>query len=147
MTMAPRWRPYCWREPRPIAPQELEKLERQWGVKFPAEYTHVASAYQGMTPEPCAFDVGGGNDVFNALLPILKDEEARVCSVQEAQEALAPHLPAGIHPFANTPGGEFICFDYRNSPEQPRVVHVSVELTITPVAESFRDFLEGLYDA
>jgi len=145
--MALRWKPYCWKEPRPVAPQEIERLERQWGVKLPEEYKHVASAYQGMTPEPCAFDVGDGNDVFNALLPIIGDEEARVCSVREAHETLEPHLPAGIHPFANTPGGEFICFDYRDSPEQPKVVHVSVELSITPVAESFRDFLESLYDS
>lgn len=147
MTRTLRWRPYTWREPHPVDRQELEKLEWRWGVKLPEEYKHLASACQGMTPEPCAFDVGGGNDVFNSLLPIVRDDEARVCSVQEAHAALAPYLPAGIHPFANTPGGEFICFDYRDSPEQPRVVHVSVELSITPVAESFLDFLEALYDA
>ena len=145
--MALRWEPYCWREPHPVPPEELEKLERQWGVRLPEEYKHIASTYQGMTPDPSAFNVGSGNDVFNALLPILADEEARVCSVQEAHQTLQPHLPAGIYPFANTPGGEFICFDYRDSHQEPKVVHVSVDLSITPVANGFRTFLEGLYDA
>jgi hypothetical protein len=145
--MALRWKPYCWREPHPVPPEEFEKLERQWGVRLPEEYKRIASACQGMTPEPSAFNVGNGNDVFNALLPLIGDEEARVCAVHEAYRTLEPHLPAGIYPFANTPGGEFICFDYRDSPREPKVVHVSVELSITPVADSFRAFLEGLYDA
>ncbi|WP_157758698.1 SMI1/KNR4 family protein [Cystobacter fuscus] len=51
-----------------------------------------------------------------------------------------------IFPFARTPGGEDLCFDYRGSPEQPRVVLVSVEGSVHPVANSFQEFMDGLYD-
>jgi hypothetical protein len=61
-------------------------------------------------------------------------------------EVLAPHVPPGIFPFGRTPGGEYLCFDFRNAPDTPRVVLVTGELSVLPVANSFQEFLEGLHD-
>ncbi len=44
------------------------------------------------------------------------------------------------------PGGEYLCFDYRGSPEQPGIVLVTVEMDIYPIANSFREFLDGLHE-
>ncbi|WP_414639198.1 SMI1/KNR4 family protein [Archangium sp.] len=55
-------------------------------------------------------------------------------------------MPEGIYPFGDTPGGEYLCFDFRGSLQQPRIVLVTIEATIHPVANSFQDLMEGLHD-
>ncbi|HEX5744626.1 MAG TPA: SMI1/KNR4 family protein [Archangium sp.] len=49
-------------------------------------------------------------------------------------------------PIGKTPGGEYLCFDYRGSTHQPRIVLVTVEMSILPIANSFQELLEGLHD-
>ncbi|WNG36058.1 SMI1/KNR4 family protein [Archangium violaceum] len=146
MTMTIRWLNYLWQEPHPATLDEIELLERQWDVQFPEEYKKVVSLHQGMTPEPCVFDVGRGTDVFNTLLTLCEDERWRVYSVRGTYQALKPHVPPGIYPFGDTPGGQYVCFDYRTTPKQPKIVLVTVETDIHPIADSFSDFLAMLHD-
>lgn len=141
-----RWLPYMKKQPRPVAPHELEQLEQQWGIKLPEQYKQIVSAYQGMTPEPSVFKVGRGDDVFCVLLTIPVVEEREYYSVSKSYDILKPHMPAGLYPFGQTSGGEHLCFDYRGSPPQPRVVLLTVEMNALPVANSFQEFLEGLYE-
>ncbi|MFY0576504.1 SMI1/KNR4 family protein [Cystobacter fuscus] len=67
-------------------------------------------------------------------------------SILNSYEVIRSHVSSGIFPFARTPGGEDLCFDYRGSPEQPRIVLVSTEGSVHPVANSFQEFMDGLYD-
>ncbi len=128
-------------------PHELELLERQWGVRLPSDYRRLVVAHQGMSPEPSAFNVGSGRDVFCVLLTVSIDEERDEYSLRRVYGILEPHVPAGIFPFALTSGGEFLCFDYRASPEHAAVVLVSVGMLVHPVAGSFSDFMASLYEA
>lgn len=66
--------------------------------------------------------------------------------VESNEIVLKPLVPTGIFPFGKTSGGEYLCFDYRAAPEQPKVVLVTVETTIKPVANSFADFMASLHD-
>jgi hypothetical protein len=141
-----RWVPYLKKQPRPVDPRDLEQLEQQWGIKLPEQYKQIASTYQGMAPEPGIFKVGRGDDVFCVLLTIPVVEEREYYSVSKSYEALRPHIPEGLYPFGLTSGGEHICFDYRDSPPQPRVVLLTVEMNALPVASSFQEFLEGLHE-
>jgi hypothetical protein len=141
-----RWLPYVWKQPRPAAPHEIEQLEQLWGVKLPEQYKQLVSERQGMTPEPSVFKVGQGRDVFCTLLTLSVDEDKEYYSVSKSYEVLKPHMPAGLYPFGQTSGGEHLCFDYRDSPPQPRVVLLTVEMNALPVASSFAEFLEGLYE-
>jgi hypothetical protein len=141
-----QWEPYLWTEPHPVDSQVLDRLEQQWKIKLPELYRELVSAYQGMGPEPCAFDVGTGNDAFSVLLIVSADREKESYSVNHAHRLLEPHVPAGILPFALTPGGEYLCFDYRDSPHQPRVVLVTAGMSIHPVADDFTSFMDGLYN-
>ncbi|AKJ02779.1 Hypothetical protein AA314_04405 [Archangium gephyra] len=59
---------------------------------------------------------------------------------------MKPHTPLGVYPFALTGSGEYICFDYRDTPSQPGIVLITVEMDIYPVANSFSEFLEKLHD-
>ncbi|KFA93173.1 SMI1/KNR4 family protein [Archangium violaceum] len=144
--MGIQWKPYLWAEPHPVDSQVLDQLEHQWNVKLPQQYRELVLEHQGMGPEPCAFDVGTGNDAFSVLLIVSADREKEAYSVKQARRVLEPHVPAGIFPFALTPGGEYLCFDYRESSEQPKVTLVTVEMFIYPVADSFTDFMARLHD-
>lgn len=143
--MALRWRKYLWDEPRLATPQEFEQLELQWGVTLPEEYKRVAAAHQGMTPEPGVFDVGRGTHVISVFLTVSGETGQDDYSAMGAFEVLKPHVPAGLYPFAETPGGEYVCFDYRESQLQPRVVLITVEMDIHPIAGSFPEFLTALH--
>jgi cell wall assembly regulator SMI1 len=148
--MAVTWERYVWDLPRPAANHEVESLEREWGVKLPADYKTVAMEHQGMTPIPYVIDVGTGDAVVCELLTLSRDEKRPNHSMSHTYRLIKPLVPAGIYPFAGTGNGDFICFDYRASPESPSVVFYFAELTgeeaVYPIAESFTDFLSRLHD-
>ncbi|MFY0527396.1 SMI1/KNR4 family protein [Archangium gephyra] len=144
--MVIRWEPYVWDAPRPADPRDLEILEQQWGVRLPMDYRSLVLSHQGMTPEPSAFKAGAGRDVFCVLLTLSTDEEREEYSIRRVYGILKPFVPAGLFPFALTPGGEFLCFDYRASPGSPRIALVSVEMSISAVADGFSEFLSNLSD-
>ena len=144
--MAIRWKPYLRDESHPIEASRLHPVEQAWGVRLPETYKQLVCRHQGMAPEPCVFNVGGAQDVFNDLLTITPIEERESYSVIRVYEALKPHLPTGLFPFGRTPGGEYLCFDFRNAPDTPKVVLVTAEVSILPVANSLQEFLEGLHD-
>lgn len=144
--MSISWEPYVWDALHPAAPGELEALERQWGVSLPDEYKSIVSIHQGMTPNPHIIDIGRGDSSICAFLTISEDESSRVYSMRDAHTLLKPHTPAGVYPFALTGSGEYVCFDYRDAPRQPRIVFVTVEMDIYLIANSFSEFLEKLHD-
>jgi hypothetical protein len=143
--MAVSWKPYLRIDLQPVTSHDLALLEQDWGVKLPEDYKTLVTAYQGMTPEPCVFNVGRGTSVFNVLLTIKKHIGREGYSAQRIHEVLKPHVPKGIFPFAETPGGESICFDYRTGSTQPKIVLVTVETFIYPIANSLTDLLNKLH--
>ncbi len=144
--MSISWEPYVWDAPHPVAPGELEAIEQQWGVSLPDEYRSVVSIHQGMTPNPHIIDIGRGDSSICTLLTISEDESSHTYSIRDAYGLLRPHIPSGIYPFALTGSGEYACFDYRDAPNQPRIVLVTVETDIYPIADSFSEFLERLHE-
>lgn len=147
MTRKIQWKPYLRGTPHPIDPRQVEPIERSWGVRLPELYKRLVCQYQGMAPEPCVFEVGGTEDVFSDLLTISSLEGRESYSVGRVYEILEPHVPKGLYPFGRTPGGEYLCFDYRHSPDEPGIVLVTVETSLLPIASSFQAFLDGLHDA
>ncbi|HVG63291.1 MAG TPA: SMI1/KNR4 family protein, partial [Hyalangium sp.] len=139
--------PYLSTMLHPVTPDELAQLEQAWGVILPEDYKALVTAYQGMAPVPDVFDVGQRSaNVFNVLLTIKPLEGRESYSALWVYDLLKPHLPAGIFPFAKTPTGEFICFDYRARPQHPLIVFVTVEMFIHPIADSLTDLLQKLHD-
>lgn len=141
-----RWENYVWREPRPVTPSDVERLEASWQVALPDEFKRVVAAHQGMAPEPCVFKVGRGANVFSVLLTVTRDPERASYSILDSYDLIRPHVPSGIYPFGKTPGGEYLCFDYGGSVHQPRIVLVTVEMSVLSVANSFQELLEALHD-
>lgn len=141
-----RWEGYVWKEPRPVSSSDIEQLEARWGVEFPGEYKRLIAAHQGMSPEPGVFKVGRGANVFSVLLTVTRDESHSSYSIEDSYALIRSHVPSGIFPFGKTPGGEYLCFDYGGSSRQPRIVLVTVEMSVHPVASSFQELLAGLHD-
>ncbi|EPX56964.1 hypothetical protein D187_006718 [Cystobacter fuscus DSM 2262] len=129
-----------------MALSDIERLESMWGVELPGDYKKVLAAHQGKTPEPCVFKVGKGANVFSVLLTAARDVDRASYSIQDSYDLIRSHVPTGIYPFGKTPGGEYLCFDYEGIAHQPRIVLVTVEMSIHPVANSFQELMEGLYD-
>lgn len=145
--MAVRWVAYLRGDIPPVDSQDVEQLECEWGIHFPAAYRQLVVKHQGMAPEPGAFDYRGIRDVFCELLTVSQSEERKSYSLRWTLESMRHYVPAGVYPFGTNGGGGTLCFDYRDSPpDQPRVVLVSEEAYIYPVADSFELFLEGLHD-
>lgn len=144
--MTLEWIPYLWDVAHPATTREIEQLEHRLGVAFPTTYKAVVAQHQGMTPLPSGFKVGRGTNIVNVFLTVVEDNRWWTYSVTSAHQVVKPHVPKGVVPFASTPGGEYLCFDYRVSPEQPKVVLVTVEMDIYPVANSFSEFMDHLHD-
>jgi hypothetical protein len=99
-----------------------------------------------MTPEPGVFKVGRGANAFGVLLTVTRDPAHPSYSIEDSYALIRPHAPSGIFPFGKTPGGKYLCFDYGNSSRQPRIVLVTVDMAVYPVASSFQELLAGLHD-
>lgn len=144
------WETYIWDSPRPASSGEVESVEREWGVKLPEDYKHIAIIHQGMSPHPCVLDVGRTNTAVSELLTLSVDPDRRNYAMLHAYPIIKPLVPAGIYPFAGTGTGDYICFNYRTSATAPKVVFYFTEAlgedAIYPVADSFTDFLSKLHD-
>jgi len=138
------WKPYAKDVPPEADPRSIEELERQWGVSLPEDYKRIVSKHQGMTPYPSTFSIGKGENVFSALLAVTHDERWDAYSLLSEYKSLQRYVPPCIYPFGTTPGGESLCFDYRECTEQPPVVLVTVEGDIHRLAVTFAEFLNNL---
>jgi len=148
--MAITWETSIWDAPHPAIIDELELLERAWGVKLPEDSTQIAMLHQGMSPSPCILDVGRSNTAVSELLTLSVDPERRSYAMSQVYQVIKHLVPAGIYPFAGTGTGDFICFDYRVLPAAPKVVFYFTAApdpeAIYPVAASFTAFLAKLHD-
>jgi hypothetical protein len=144
------WKNYIWSQPRMAKPDEFASLEQAWGVTLPDDYKDVVSMHQGMSPQPDAFTIGRGEDAIAALLTISPDEQQRAYSMADTYAQIKPHVPRGVYPFAVTGSGDYLCFDYRESPQAPKVVFYFTESAgedaFYPIAESFSDLLAKLHN-
>lgn len=140
------WRLHLWDEPRPAPPASLDALERQWQLCFPAEYKRIISSCQGMTPQPAGFTVGRAETSVSVLLALTEHEKWPEYSLLRTYENTRHYVPPRVYPFAQTSGGEMVCFDYRATAEQPAIVFITVEGDIHTVADSFTGFLSKLHN-
>jgi len=115
---------------------------------LPETYKQVIETHQGMVPIPSTFRVGRGSDSVGPFLTLSPDLQwGSTYSALGIHEQFKSFLPEGVYPFAITPGGEYLCFDYRDTTGEPRIVFMTVEADLLPVAEDFTHFLRSLYDS
>jgi hypothetical protein len=147
-SMSVTWENYAWEDTVPVKPGAIEGVEKRWGVQFPEDYKVCVTENQGKSPEPANFRIGNKeSSVVNELLHFEKDPDWS--NIERTYQDLKGRLPDRVFPFASDPSGNMVCFDYRGSPTEPKIVFWDHEAedkkSIVPLAESFTEFLHSLY--
>ncbi|MBH5319428.1 SMI1/KNR4 family protein [Paenibacillus sp. GSMTC-2017] len=150
--------------------ESIAKVEKKLGVSFPDEYITIVMNYNGSCPTPCLYKIYGketGNaykKIFGYLIPYgLQDRP----NFLEEYTVLKKMLPKNVIPFADDPGGDYICFDFRSS-DEPKIVYADMEVAVHvdnctrkerlsgevekmqeealyDVADSFAEFIDNLF--
>lgn len=141
----------------------IEGCEKKFGYLFPDKYKNLISKHNGLYPKKDTFKY------FDEV--IQKDEENGIYFYAFANENLRSNycdgivgdfsyldeedFEKGIIPFAGTPNGDFICFDYRDNLESdnPKIVLVHHDaddengnLIISFLGNNFEEFMDLLYE-
>ena len=129
----------------PYASDEAVRvIERQFGVRFPADYLAVARAHQGAAPRPAGFDVEDfGRTAVQYLLHF--EEKPPFSNIASRWEMAQDGLAEKVVPFAEEIGGDLVCLDFRENPDAPTVAFWSVDTGEVTIADSFTDFLTKLH--
>jgi hypothetical protein len=137
----------------PLTANVLQAAELILGVRFPARYAELATAYPGGRPLPNEFEVNTKKGSWGSCLGVLLSLDPRdsenvfQCIGNTTREG---GLPEGLIPIADDGGGDLICLDFRSAHGEPPVVYWAHELGgvdgLVPVAETFEEFLGRLKD-
>jgi cell wall assembly regulator SMI1 len=152
--MGLEWR---WALP-PAGREDVAALENALGVKLPEDYVTCALRHHGGRPTRNRLDFGGEQDkVFQSLLALRSVEGDPGGTVLGAHQNLRQLVEdARIVPFADDPAGNLYVFDYRRG-ERPSILYwdheqaakddpSEPEFSLTPVAGSFTELLDKLYE-
>jgi len=140
------WENYVFNENKFANIITINQIAKQWQVVFPEDYINCVSENQGKSPEPSIFKIGkeGEESVFNVLYHFEENEPSYYIG-NVNKESLANN----IYPFAEDPAGNYICFDYRNSDKNPKIVFANTEIegeeAITFLADSFTEFMNSIF--
>jgi hypothetical protein len=119
--------------------------EQAIGQHFPEAYKALVARYGGASPEVGVFSYEDEESAISEFLDI--EPLDGLHSVARYVGRSIGGIPAGIVPFARDANDCLICFDYRLSPSQPRVVVFDPHDRSTKfVAESFEEFLDMLHE-
>jgi hypothetical protein len=97
---------------------------------------------------------GWGVTCVKKLLNVNEPADYYAETMRQSYQGITRFLPDGVFTIASEPGGCYFCFDFRADPDRPRVVfwdHDRADETnrdeaLVPIADSFTQFLELLYE-
>ena len=131
-------------------PANVLEFEKKHGVVFPESYKRLLKECQGKTPNPNYFKL---NNSFSSISVFYHFYDHRddidAYHIEKNQDFLREYISAKLVAFAEDPGGNLICFDYRKGPENPEIVFVSHEDVgddaINHICKDLDKFLNSLY--
>ena len=103
----------------PVSEEYVYKIGNELGFKLPRDYISCAAINNGANVEPELFNVGNREKVFGTLLSYNNRSDEFIVDIYNSYRET---LPNGLVPFAFDPGGNLICFDYKEHEENPIVV-------------------------
>lgn len=102
-------------------PKYIEQVEEEYGVAFPDDLKDIVIKYNRGNPVPSTFDIGRRKGkTFGELLNFNLDAESNILI---AYSWIKDKLPPKVVPFTVTPGGDYLCFDYRKNTLNPEIVY------------------------
>ncbi len=139
----------------PISEREIVDLESKCRIKLPVDYRDFLLKYNGGRPEPNCFDFKNTDDGSDVKLfyGFRKNYEYNLGKQIELRQN---RLPIDLFPIAEDSGGNVICIGIRGE-YSGKIYFWDHELeadagevpdfsNITLIADSFQEFLDGLYD-
>ncbi len=142
-----------WQDCRPSLSEEaIGSVEERLNVRLPADYVECVIQCDGGWPNPHHFSYPDPSlgAVETSLGRFLSLDSSKAGSLLDVVDWLSDQLPSGVVPFADEPGGDFICFDFRTS-ATPSVVYWMHERNgdeaIAQLAPNFSAFLDQLRQA
>ncbi len=141
-----------WEDFDSIEKEKILKVEQILGVKFPDEYKNCVTKYHGGNPveNKFSFICKNNRKIVSCLGVLLRfDEKYEGDNIINTINNISGQIPEKIIPFADDGGGDLICFDFKNkNGDLPKIVYWhherNLEESITPVCDSFSDFIEML---
>lgn len=136
-----------WRRGKTIDENLILDVESRFNIKFPITYIKIVVENDGGRPYPKYFETDNKDGSMNNLIPFDLNKEFNISWVYENS-----NFPKGIYPFADDPGGNTICFDYRSNNDNPRIVFFEHELETDDkenfwfISQTFDDFINLFYD-
>ena len=134
-----------WKYARPLMDDmPIKKMEGKFNKTFPMDYVECVLESNAGTPSRDVFETERRDErVFGGLLSVIESDDV---NVYESYDDLSDRLDRDdVFPFAEDPGGNYICFDYSQSP--PTVVFWDHETNeLEPVSRTFSDLLNKLYE-
>ncbi len=130
----------------------IDRYGEQLNVKLPEEYVGIALENNGAHPTLDVFDIKGREEaVFDSLLEFNPEAGPDIFQYYDILKS-----NSGIDrllPFARDPFGNLICFDYRETDNNPPIVFWDHEADSDAgeeplhfIANSFGEFLDMLYE-
>lgn len=132
----------------------VSKIEEMTGQNLSSDYVAFLQNCNGGNPQKRFFDIDGNSKVVERFLGILEDYKTEPdgwFDVGVVWSQIEDRLNEYLVPFAALFAGDFLCFDYRENSENPKVVLWNHDLSDTKkphtefVANNFKDFLKMLY--
>jgi hypothetical protein len=131
---------------------QIKEAEKIIGYPFPKDYQEMLLS-QGCG-EPLHdtfsyFNLDIREDIETSIFSFLAMKSEYRDSVLDAYEDPPEFFDKYLVPFANEPGGDYVCFDYRDSEDYPIVVYWQHDSQysinrVSFLAENFSQFLDML---
>lgn len=110
-----------WRFVKPLKDESaIEKVEKELGIKFPVDFVALVKEYNNGSPRTDTFDTKKRTGkAFGELLNFNMNEKYNI--LYEYNQ-IKDKLPPKVYPFSGDAGGNYLCFDYNESPNAPAIV-------------------------
>ncbi|MGC5746574.1 SMI1/KNR4 family protein [Chryseobacterium sp. NFX27] len=98
----------------------IKNVEDVFGIKFPSDYKNIVLENNAATPSPNTIDTSRQTGkAFGELLNFNLDSSENIISLYQE---LKNKIPEEVFPITMDPGGNFLCYDFREDKANPKVV-------------------------
>ncbi|MBH8596806.1 MULTISPECIES: SMI1/KNR4 family protein [unclassified Thermoactinomyces] len=130
---------------------DIRKVEKQLGIRFPSEYNDIILKYHPITVSPDVLYLPGVRDIVLTDFASFNPDAEHDLYILLIYEYIKDRLVDHVYPFVYEASGDCLCFDYRNEKEEPKIVlwdheeaAIDKEKGLFPICDSFGEFLELL---
>ena len=133
----------------PIDVSIIETFEKSIGWGFPEKYKYLLSQHNALVPEENIFSYAFSGELNDADVSFFGFDLLNDESIEKVQQK--EYGRSDVVVFGGTANGDFVCFDYRDSENQPAVVIMLHDvfdkenrMVIVDVSKNFDDFIGSL---